>query len=202
MIHGDLKGVWLRILGSALSPDAFSIKVNILIDRKGHARLADFGLLAIVSDPTYFTPSSSIVTCGTIRWMSPELLLPDRFNLKDSRPTKESDCYALGMVIYEVLSGKVPFAGLKDFIVIPKVIEGERPERPEAGEGLWFTDGLWEMLNWCWATQPKGRPGVKTVFECLDQVSKAWSIVALAGVSLIPVRFFWSRSPSLRRIPC
>ena len=49
---------------------------------------------------------------GTIGWMSPELLDPGRFNLTEGRRTKESDCYALGMVIYEVLSGQAPFAPL------------------------------------------------------------------------------------------
>ena len=42
---------------------------------------------------------------GTYRWMSPELLDPDRFGMpqsEENRPTKLSDCYALGMVIYEV----------------------------------------------------------------------------------------------------
>ena len=39
---------------------------------------------------------------GSIRWMSPELLDPERFEITDCRPTKQSDCYALGMVIYEV----------------------------------------------------------------------------------------------------
>ena len=39
---------------------------------------------------------------GTIRSMSPELIAPDRFGINDSRPTKKSDCYALGMVNYEV----------------------------------------------------------------------------------------------------
>lgn len=34
--------------------------------------------------------------------MSPELLDPEKFNVPDPRPTKESDCFALGMVIYEV----------------------------------------------------------------------------------------------------
>ena len=38
---------------------------------------------------------------GTLCWMSPELLDPSRFG-SDGRPTPESDCYALGMVIYEV----------------------------------------------------------------------------------------------------
>lgn len=34
--------------------------------------------------------------------MSPELLDPERFGKSDDRPTKQSDCYALGMVVYEV----------------------------------------------------------------------------------------------------
>ena len=39
---------------------------------------------------------------GTRRWMSPELLYPERFGAEDSQPTTQSDCYALGMVVYEV----------------------------------------------------------------------------------------------------
>jgi len=34
--------------------------------------------------------------------MSPELLDPERFGVSDDRPTKQSDCYAFGMVVYEV----------------------------------------------------------------------------------------------------
>ena len=37
---------------------------------------------------------------GTVRWMSPELLYPARFG-SNGRLSRESDCYALGMVIYE-----------------------------------------------------------------------------------------------------
>ena len=48
------------------------------------------------------TSLMSFTTGGTTRWMSPELLDPDLFGTGDCRPTKQSDCYALGMVIYEV----------------------------------------------------------------------------------------------------
>jgi serine/threonine protein kinase len=44
---------------------------------------------------------SSISSAGTHRWMSPELLYPENFG-SDGRKTCESDCYALGMLIYEV----------------------------------------------------------------------------------------------------
>jgi serine/threonine protein kinase len=90
-------------------PKALFIKLNILIDQDGHARLADFGLLTIVLDSTHHTSSTTPKSAGTTRWMSPELLDPDRFGRENGRPTKDSDCYALGMVILEVLSGKPPF---------------------------------------------------------------------------------------------
>ena len=41
--------------------------------------------------------ATTISAGGTVRWMSPELLFG-----QDTPPTRESDCYALGMVIYEV----------------------------------------------------------------------------------------------------
>ncbi|KAF9646803.1 kinase-like protein [Thelephora ganbajun] len=156
MIHGDLKGA------------------NILIDKNYHARLADFGLLTVVSDPTNPTTSGSSAKGGTTRWMSPELLDPDQFGIKDSRATKESDCYALGMVVYEVLSGRAPFTPLKDIIVMRKVIEGDRPERPDGPEGTWFTDDLWRTLNLCWEAQRGSRPGIGVVLECLERVSGIW----------------------------
>ena len=142
-----------------------------MIDQDYQARLADFGLLTFISDPTNPTNSSSITNAGTTRWMSPELLHPEEFGFKQSRPTKQSDCYALGMVILEVLSGEAPFAGDKDFIVMRKVIEGKRPERPE---GARFLDGLWRTLEQCWLPQPKERPTVEAILECLGQVSESW----------------------------
>lgn len=157
MIHGDLKGA------------------NILIDQNGHARLADFGLLTIVSTPSGLSFSSTTSKGGTTRWMSPELLSPDRFNLDNSRPTRESDCYALGMVIYEVLSGRAPYSPLKDVNVMLKVIEGEHPERPGGVEGTWFSDDLWKMLGLCWSMQPKDRPSVDAVLDSLKQVSGTWN---------------------------
>jgi len=106
--------------------------------------------------------------------MSPELLHPDQYDLEDCRPTEESDCYALGMVIYEVLSGQAPFTQMRDFIVARKVTDGERPARPEGAKGAWFTDDIWGMVNLCWAAQPASRPNITVVVDCLDKVSETW----------------------------
>ena len=106
--------------------------------------------------------------------MSPELLDPDRFGRKDGRPTKHSDCYALGMVILEVLTSKPPFPNCNGMVVMRKVVEGERPGRPEGGEKVWFTDDIWEMLGQCWSPQPERRPTIDAILQCLGRGSTAW----------------------------
>ena len=136
-----------------------------MVDQTGHARLADFGLLTIVSDPAIRLRSSSFMHGGTVRWMAPELIDPQGFGFEKSCPTKSSDCYALGMVIYETLSGKVPFHMYSDLTVCIKVLKGEHPPR-----GMWFTESLWETLELCWASQLGNRPSIEDVLQCLEMV--------------------------------
>jgi len=120
LVHGDLKGV--NFSPAEFQPVShFSTKANILVNHDRRACVADFGLSTITgvrirsttSDPDTASHSSipqnaslmSFTSGGTTRWMSPELLDPERFGVPESegdRPTRQSDCYALGMVIYEV----------------------------------------------------------------------------------------------------
>jgi serine/threonine protein kinase len=150
----------------------FFSKANILVDGHGRACLADFGLVTIISDIVNSVTIAS-QNGGTIRWMSPELLDPDRLGLKESQPTERSDCYALGMVVLEVLSGQVPFPGDNDFVVMRKVMQGEHPERPG---GAWFTDDLWGTLERCWSPHPDDRPKIEVVLEFLRQGSVAMTV--------------------------
>ena len=115
VVHGDLKGVCVLRIGT-LHISHSSAKANILIDKERRACIADFGLSTITGVATQAAGASqesvisndtlmSFTGGGTRRWMSPELLDPERFGIPESegnRPTRQSDCYALGMVIYEV----------------------------------------------------------------------------------------------------
>ena len=141
------------------------MKSNILIDEAGQARLADFGLLKIISDPANNLSSSSNSQGGTVRWMSPELIYPGQFGLEKSSPTKPSDCYAFGMVIYEIISGNIPFHEHATPAVSVMVTKGELPSR-----GAKFTDSLWAVLERCWAAQPSARPSVEAVLQSLKVV--------------------------------
>lgn len=72
---------------------------NILVDEFRQARLGDFGL-ANFADST--TASVSVQGTSPVGWTAPELLDPDQFSLKNSRPTSVSDVYAFGSVCWEV----------------------------------------------------------------------------------------------------
>jgi serine/threonine protein kinase len=95
--------------------------------------------------------------------MSPELITP---SVNNSRPTRSSDCYALGMVIYETVSGNLPFHEHADLAVVVKVLAGERPLR-----GAWFVGSLWKLLEQCWASQPNNRPSIEDVLLRLEMIS-------------------------------
>ena len=97
--------------------------------------------------------------------MAPELIDPQRFGFQKSRPTKSSDCYALGMVIYETVCGNLPFHEHTDPTVVMKVLKGERPPR-----GVGFTRSLWNMLELCWASQASSRPSIEGVLRGLEMV--------------------------------
>ena len=107
--------------------------------------------------------------------MSPELFDPERFGIKDSRRTKSSDCYALGMVVFEVLSGQVPFLWHNKYVAIGKVLKGERPGRPQGVERKWFTDDVWSMLGRCWEPKPGDRPSIEDVLCRLEEASRFWT---------------------------
>ena len=115
--------------------------------------------------------------------MSPELLFPEEFGLEYIQPTKASDCCALGMVFYEVLSGKRPFDAYKrQPTVCVRVLRGERPDRPQGVGGVWVTDEAWKVLEHCWKPTPDDRPSIASILQRLKEwTSPSPRMLALAG---------------------
>ena len=136
-----------------------------MVDGDNRAVLVDFGLVNFSPDQATFL--SSCMDAGTVRWMSPELLDPQKYGLPKIRPTKASDCYALGMVVYEILSGSVPFSSDNSFAILRRVLDGDRPERPKGDAGKLLTDSIWDVVERCWKDQPMERASARDVLRCL-----------------------------------
>ena len=75
---------------------------NILITNTGVAKLADFGIAKAVSAATIVGGNNKIM--GSVHYFSPE-------QARGSYVDERSDIYSLGIVLYEMLTGKVPFDG-------------------------------------------------------------------------------------------
>jgi serine/threonine-protein kinase len=73
---------------------------NLLIDETGELRVADFGI-SLALDATQQTASG--VLLGSVTYMAPEVIMGER-------PTPASDQYSLGIVLFEALTGRAPFA--------------------------------------------------------------------------------------------
>jgi len=111
---------------------------NILLDQKGNAYLTDFGLSSIKgtakSQGESMLSAASTGQSGTVPYMAPEQLKEGKIG--DER----SDQYALGVVVYEMLTGQIPYRG-RDAALIIQIATGEplpptlaNPELPKGIE--------------------------------------------------------------------
>ena len=138
--------------------------------------------MTIVHDPSLGMESSkSELGGGTTPFMAPELLVPSRFGLGKCIPTKEADIYAMAMVIYQVLTGMIPFGKKTGPEVVIKVLGGVRPSKPSDALGLGLSDEVWELLEGCWHTKHELRPLVRDVLICVRSAASACGILSPVG---------------------
>ncbi len=83
---------------------------NIMVDKNHQIKLIDFGIAANVGSRR-LTFASFSQTMGTPDYISPE-------QVKGKRGDARSDIYALGVMLYEMLTGKVPFTGPNAFVIM------------------------------------------------------------------------------------
>lgn len=91
---------------------------NILLEKTGRVKIVDFGLAKLMDGTTKLTKDSS--TLGTLSYMSPE-------QIRSSNVDQRSDIFSLGVVLYEMITGKLPFECKYEAAVFYSILN-EEPE--------------------------------------------------------------------------
>ncbi len=146
---------------------------NILL-AGGHALVADFGVAKAVSDAV--TSAATLTTAGmavgTPAYMAPEQAAGD------PQVGPRADLYAMGVVAYEMLTGRAPFTGATPQQVLAAHIS-ESPE-PVAGRRASIPPALAALVMQCLEKHPADRPrSAEEVVAVLDQLSSGATSAAV-----------------------
>ncbi len=145
---------------------------NVIVDPQGNAKITDFGI-ALVDEDLSLTKEGSVV--GTATYFAPE-------QAKGRRGDQKSDLYSLGVLLYQMTAGKLPFTGASAVSVAYKHVQEKPPK---------FADEL-EVPNWL----------NKTIRRLLskkpqDRIATAGTVAALLSERTAPAANIIKRAESV-----
>lgn len=154
IIHGDLT--------------ANNVLIKTQVSRKGYVcKICDFGLARVLEGDTMDIMTTQL---GTVTHMPPELFAVGQ----EVRLTTMADIYAAGILVWQVVMGEPPFAGLSPPQVVVQIVKGKRLKMPEE-----VNKDIVEVFDRCTAPDPKDRPP----FDELVQTFSAMMSVLPRGAS-------------------
>src|SRR2546421_9990720 len=146
---------------------------NLLFHSDGRLLLSDFGIVRLSAMPTLTMAGSFL---GTAEYASPEQVSG---GLVDAR----SDIYSLGIILFELLTGSVPFSGPNPFVVMPKHINEPVPSvrtlRPDLSPAIEF------VVKKALAKQPQDRYQSATEMAADFQAAISPALAPGAGLRLM-----------------
>jgi serine/threonine-protein kinase len=160
---------------------------NILLDAEGQALLADFGVAREARYGQKSTTAWSGLAVGTIEYMSPE-------QLRGGRVDQRADIYGLGAVLYELLTGRLPFTGKTPYDLAERALNA--PLTPPTAYAPGIPPALERAVLTAMARDPEDRfPTVAEFALALRQAVNPQPAedIAFASAMTVPLpNHFWS----------
>ncbi|KAK4490245.1 hypothetical protein RD792_000905 [Penstemon davidsonii] len=183
---------------------------NLLMDENEVVKIADFGIARVQLKSGIMTAET-----GTYRWMAPEvlvilghgyytfsnlvLLFTYSWKVIEHKPyNNKADVFSFGVVLWELLTGKLPYANLTPLQAAVGVVQkGLRPSIPKHTHPL-----IVELLERCWQQEPSLRPEFSEITDILQYMAKKvhfvftlFSIYGLLDCILLGNRFLKKKGP-------
>ncbi|XP_042437186.1 probable serine/threonine-protein kinase DDB_G0282963 [Zingiber officinale] len=130
---------------------------NLLVDKNWTVKVGDFGLSRLKHE-TYLTTKSGK---GTPQWMAPEVL-------RNEPSDEKSDVYSYGVVLWELVTEKIPWYNLNSMQVIAAVgFMDQRLDLPADLDQQWVS-----IIQSCWQREPKLRPTFQELIARFKDLQK------------------------------
>lgn len=146
---------------------------NILIDHDEKVKITDFGIAVALSENS-ITQTNSLL--GSVHYISPE-------QARGGMATKQSDIYSLGILLYELLSGNVPFDGESAVSIALKHFQNDIPSLKDKDASL--PQSLENVVLRATAKDPKHR--YQSIAEMKEDLQTALSSVRKNEEKFIPL---------------
>ncbi|EIW75991.1 kinase-like protein, partial [Coniophora puteana RWD-64-598 SS2] len=135
---------------------------NIFISADGRACIGDYGLSYIKNSAQANGATTKRHALGkTLQYSAPELFDDEHVPMSRSR-----DIYAFGCVLYEIYSGKPPYAGLREGQILKAIMFDKQLQKPNI-----IDDNLWRIIQDCRAFKALDRPSANDVLRMLQEPS-------------------------------
>lgn len=126
---------------------------NLLMDTHQVVKVADFGVARFLNLEGVMTAET-----GTYRWMAPEVINHQPYDQK-------ADVFSFAIVLWELVTGKLPYENMTPLQAALGVRQGLRPEIPENTHPK-----LSDLMQRCWNAAPSNRPPFSVIREELQEL--------------------------------
>ncbi|KAJ6796256.1 putative serine/threonine-protein kinase [Iris pallida] len=134
---------------------------NLLVDKNWTVKVGDFGLSRLKHDTYLATKTGK----GTPQWMAPEVL-------RNEPSDEKSDVYSYGVILWEIVTEKIPWDNLNSMQVIGAVgFMNQRLELPKDLDSQWVT-----IIESCWHSDPERRPTFQELLGRFKDLQRQFAV--------------------------